>query len=87
MYSSIPTTGPPLREPKPDELSTMQTLRDVCAWSRLAGDPGFFGSAPGSLLVLLGGDGETEIWGAGARDLGDGEMEIWGPELEISRPR
>ena len=61
MYSSSSSSGPLLREPKPDELASLDSLRAIFTWARLTGDPDFRGSAPGALLRLLGGDGTTEI--------------------------
>ena len=64
MYSSSSSSGPQmplLKEPTALELSQLDTLADVFTWARLPGTIGYAGSPAGSLVVLLGGDIDTDI--------------------------
>ena len=53
-----------VREPTANELAQLEAqlgLREIFTWAKFTGDLTFNGSAPGSLLTLLGADGSSDV--------------------------
>ena len=49
-----------VREPTPDELKNLETIKDIATWARARGDPAWAPSPLGSLLRLLAGFDDIE---------------------------